>query len=177
MKKELNIVLLLLVFFISWIVLFGLYQGYLYHFNHHLEQIDPITHWVAVQSESFLNFLRYPTEVVSQAGVFYDWLYIEGEYATIVNEGCNGVSVALALIAFVLAFHQQWKTTFLFLVLSLLIFTVVNIGRVAWLSYIYRYDNKHFKIAHDLFFPGIIYGYVLLCWVVWMKFFVLNKEE
>ncbi len=161
----------------SWLTLIGIYQGYLHYYNQRLQQIDPITHWVAEQAASVLNALEFPTQVVSQAGVFYDWLYIAGMYSTIVNEGCNGVSVALLLIAFVLAFYQNGKTTLVFLFITLLIFIGVNIGRVAWLSYMYRYQNEHFKLAHDIFFPGIIYGYVLLCWVIWMKFFVLNPSK
>ena len=54
----------------------------------------------------------------------------------------------------------------------------MNILRIAAINIVaIELSAEDFKIAHDYFFPAIIYGTVVVLWLVWIKFFVLKRDE
>ncbi|MBO6213731.1 MAG: exosortase family protein XrtF, partial [Algoriella sp.] len=73
----------------------------------------------------------------------------------------------------------NFKQTFLFIVTGLAALFVMNISRIMLLNYIFRYHHEYGKIAHDYLFPAIIYGSIVILWIVWIKFFVTkyNKQN
>ncbi len=167
----------LLIFFISYFALFGIYQGYLHYYNEVLGEVDPLTQMVADTSNYLLQKNGLDAMGVVPEGAPYVYNYIDGKYATIVNEGCNGVSIAIIMVAFLAAFPQGWKKTLSYMVVVLTVFFGINILRVTVLSYMYRFKPDQYEIAHDLIFPVIVYGFVVLAWLVWMKFFVLPNKK
>ncbi|MEG0529569.1 MAG: EamA family transporter, partial [Bacilli bacterium] len=56
---------------------------------------------------------------------------------------------------------------------------IMNIARIMLLNYIFRYHDEYGKMAHDYLFPAIIYGSIVVLWIVWIKFFVTkyNKQN
>ena len=91
-------------------------------------------------------------------------------------EGCNAVSVMLLFAAFVFAFYNGART-FLFACLGIVLLHVMNVLRIAGLNILILEHPKYSKIGHDYFFPAIIYGTVVVLWIVWIKFFALKNEN
>lgn len=175
MLKDFKPVLIVLArFIIIYLVLLGVYQVYLNQYSG--SGLDPISKWVAYQSAKVQDFFGYKTILVDQPKYETTWFYINNYYASRMVEGCNAVSVMILFVAFVFAFYKGFKT-FVFAGLGLVFLHIMNVLRIAGLNYVIMEHKSYIKIAHDYFFPAIIYGSVVLLWLIWIKFFALKDEN
>ncbi len=173
MLKDFKPVLIVLARFIAiYLVLLGIYQFYLNFYNG--AGLDPASKWVAFQSAKIQDVLGYSTILVDQPEYETTWFYINNEYVSRMVEGCNAISVMILFVAFIFAFYQGFKT---FVILGLLALHVMNVLRIVVLNYVIIEHPKYMKIAHDYFFPAIIYGSVVILWLIWIKFFALKNEN
>ncbi len=83
-------------------------------------------------------------------------------------EGCNAVGVMILFAAFVFAILQRLMPTFIFILLGLVLLYGMNILRIALISLGIFWQPDWSSALHDLVFPGIIYGTVLLLWIFWI---------
>lgn len=164
------ILIMLLRFVLIYIGLILVYQLYL----NSQEGLDVISTWVgnqvcAVQEAGgYDSFMReYPDHKMAH-------FVLDNIAVSRMVEGCNAISVMILFLAFIFAFYRGGKT-FVFAAVGLLVLHVSNILRIAGINILYIYDRDYFKIGHDYFFPAIIYGTVVLLWIVWIKFFALRK--
>ena len=163
---------ILLRFIIIYVVMVLGYQFYLNQF-HHLG-LDPISVWVAKQTVFVQNILGYPSQIVHGTLVQETaWYYVAGKYVSRMVEGCNAISVMILFLAFVFAFFKGAKT-FVYAGLGLVFLHLMNVLRIVGLNILLRELPQYSKIGHDYFFPAIIYGSVVLLWLVWIKFFALK---
>lgn len=166
---------ILLRFIIIYVVMVFGYQFYLNQF-HHLG-LDPISIWVAEQAVFVQNILRYPSQIVHGTPEQETaWYYVAGKYVSRMVEGCNAVSVMILFLAFIFAFYKGFKT-FVYAGLGLIFLHLMNVLRIAGLNILLREMPQYSKIGHDYFFPAIIYGSVVLLWLVWIKFFALKDSQ
>lgn len=174
MKDFLPVLKILLRFVIIYIFLVLLYQFYLNAYTD--EVVDPFTRWVAEQVAVVQGFAGFPTVLVDsfkQHSVYF----LTGEmYTTRMVEGCNVISVAVLFTAFIFAFYKGAKT-FLFAVGGIILLHILNVLRIAFLNIIYLKYSQYEKVAHDYLFPAIIYGGVIILWLVWIQFFALKREK
>jgi len=83
-------------------------------------------------------------------------------------EGCNAVSVIILFVAFVFAIPHNISDTLLFALFGVVLLYGINILRVAFICVgIYLWPEWS-SVLHDLVFPGIIYGTVMLLWIFWI---------
>ena len=52
----------------------------------------------------------------------------------------------------------------------------MNLLRIVGLNIVMTDYKEYGKMAHDFIFPAVIYGTVVILWMVWMKFFVLKDS-
>lgn len=173
MKDFKEILFILLRFLGIWLVLFVLYQVYL---NQYIGDVDFFTKEIANQSAFFLNKTGYNT--ITKDFPTYETVqfYIDGKIATRMVEGCNAISVMIMFLAFIFAFYKGNKT-FWFALSGLVILYVLNLFRIYILNVIVVDYKSLTKPAHDYFFPSIIYGGVVLLWLIWINRFVLKTEN
>ena len=88
-----------------------------------------------------------------------------------VIEGCNAVSVMILFAAFVFAFSTQWKKTLLFILFGIVLIHVLNVIRIALLSFALYYYPQYEEILHGTIFPLFIYGVVFVLWILWVTKF------
>ena len=163
---------ILLRFIIIYVVMVLGYQFYLNQF--HYLGLDPISVWVAKQTVFVQNILGYPSQIVHGTPEQETaWFYVAGKYVSRMVEGCNAVSVMILFLAFVFAFFKGAKT-FVYAGLGLVFLHLMNVLRIVGLNIVLRELPQYSKIGHDYFFPAIIYGSVVLLWLVWIKFFALK---
>ena len=104
------------------------------------------------------------------------WFFVNGTYTSRMVEGCNAISIMILFLAFVFAFYKGVKT-FVFVIFGLLFLHVMNVLRIAGLNIIILELPNYSKMGHDYLFPAIIYGSVVLLWLIWVKFFALKTTE
>lgn len=175
MLKDFGPVLKILVrFIIIYLVLLGLYQFYL---NIYLPQgLDPYSYMIAEHANWFQERLGYPSFLVPDPANAQAYYGVIDRKVTRMVEGCNAISVIILFLAFIFAFYKG-ITTFKFAAVSLIILYVMNIVRISAFNLV-MYDHKEYgKMFHDYIFPSIIYGTVVVLWLVWIQFFVLKDEK
>lgn len=175
MLKDFKPVLgILLRFIIIYVVMLLAYQYYLNHFQ--LQGLDPFSRTIAEQVKSIQNAIGYPTQLYDDVKGEQVYFRVRNEYPTRMVEGCNAVSVMILFVAFVFAFYKG-KKTFLFVPAGLLLLYAMNVLRIAGLNIVVMEYKAYSKIAHDYLFPAVIYGTVVVLWLIWIKFFALKYEK
>mgnify|MGYP002652145445 CR=1 FL=1 len=174
MKDFLPVLKILLRFVVIYIVVVLLYQFYL---NAYMDDVvDPFTRWVAVQVALVQNALGFPTVLVDSLKLHSVLFQTSGKFTTRMVEGCNVFSVAILFSAFVFAFYKGSKT-FLFVLGGLVLLHILNVSRIVLLNIIFLKYPQYEKIGHDYIFPAIIYGGVIILWLIWIQFFALRKAD
>lgn len=178
MKKHKNVLIFLIKFFVTYALLFVIYNVYLQK----TQQKDPafktapITTLVADQSVNVIVFFGYDAGAYQHKKELSVKLLINGKYTARVIEGCNSLSIIILFIAFIVAFAGSIKATILYSIFGSILIYIINILRIAFLAVmIYRYPNQQ-EFLHNIIFPAIIYGFVFLLWVVWVQKFSNYKK-
>lgn len=176
MLKDFKPVLTILLRFLGiYIVLVLLYQWYLNQYAG--LGLDPISRKIAGQIGFVQNACGYPTQLVPAPNNDAIWFRITEVWTSLMVEGCNAISVMILFLAFIFAFYKGYQT-FIFAFVGLILLHIMNILRIVLINIvILKMPENYTKIAHDYLFPAIIYGSVVLLWIVWIKFFVFKNEE
>lgn len=132
---------------------------------------DYMTSLVGKQTEAVLNSFGYRTSIVPHYDEPSLMVFVEQKYVARVIEGCNGMSVIILFIAFVVAFSDTFKKTFIFLLAGSVLIYAVNLIRIVLLTMgLYNYPWRR-EIMHEVIFPLAIYGMVFLLWMFWVNHF------
>ncbi|MBV8326823.1 exosortase family protein XrtF [Chryseobacterium sp.] len=175
MLKDFKPVLgILLRFIIIYLVLLFAYQFYL---NHSKDTgLDSFSRLIARQVCLIQNGLHYPTELYDDAKNEQVWFYVKEQYTTRMVEGCNAISVAILFVSFVFAFYKGVQT-FIFVGVGLVTLYIMNLLRIVGLNLVMAEHKEYGIMFHDFIFPAVIYGSVVLLWLIWIKFFALKNEK
>ena len=176
LKKNKAVLKFLLLFFGSYAVLTLCYQLYLTYLSSPEYYPDYFTHVVAQQTRQLIAAFGYETYI---APTPYDEsmsIAIGQNYIVRVIEGCNSISVLILFLAFILAFHADWKSTFLYILAGCALIYVLNVFRVALITIGIHEIPQHKDLLHDVFFPLFIYGVVFLLWIVWVRYYQKKKK-
>lgn len=176
LKKNKAVIKFLGIFFGTYIVLTLVYQFYLANAESDVYFPEPITHVVALQTESLISFIGYETKIIPS---HYDpsmRIGINGDYLVRVVEGCNAMSVIILFLSFVLAFKKDLRTTILFIFAGSVLIYAFNILRIALLTIGIYEIPKYQEFMHGTLFPVFIYGFVFLLWIFWIKSYKTNQK-
>lgn len=175
--KYKTVIRFVLLFLGTYLILGILYSFYLNVSENGTYFPDYITSLVATQSAAVLDGFGYNSVLrkdVLEQGML---LTIDNEYTVNVVEGCNSVSVIILFVAFIIAFSEKFKKTFLFIFAGAVLIYIVNILRIAILTVaLYKYPQYE-NILHSVIFPGIIYSMVFILWMVWVRMLKLNSVK
>ena len=165
---------ILLRFIIIYMVLLLAYQFYLNYFQG--SGIDAFSYSVAEQVAFLQNEMGFPTQLYNDIKHETVYFYVENKYPSRMVEGCNAISVIILFLAFIFAFYKGSKT-FIFAGLSVIFLHIINVLRIVGLNIILLRYPQYGKIGHDYLFPAIIYGSVVVLWLIWINFFALRDEN
>jgi exosortase family protein XrtF len=177
LKKNRAVLRFLGIFFGTYILLTLLYQLYLTRADSQVYYPEPITHIVALQTESLISFFGYDTKMIPSQ---YDpsmRIGINGNYLVRVIEGCNAMSVIILFLSFVLAFKKDWKTTLLFIFAGSVLIYAFNVLRIALLTIGIYEIPQHLELMHGTLFPLFIYGFVFLLWIFWIRSYKIQPKQ
>ncbi len=130
---------------------------------------DPVTALFADQVSWTINTLGRNSEAVNSSTHPSVKLSVDGNVVYRVIEGCNAISVMILFASFVLAFAKACKKTALFLLLGFVLLYIMNLLRLVALAYIYADYSQYKAFSHEIMFPAVIYGTVVLLWLYWIK--------
>ncbi|MVO08615.1 exosortase family protein XrtF [Flavobacterium sp. TP390] len=164
-------------FLLFYIFFTFLYQMYLSGFDTAQNEIDEISVSVANQTKAFLTFFGQEATILKNPNDPSLKILYKGKYVSRMIEGCNAISVIILFAAFVFAFSVKFKRTFLYILLGGLVIHILNVVRIALLTYALYYYPAYEALLHGTVFPLFIYGVVFLLWVLWvMKFSGYDKR-
>ena len=147
------------------------YQSYLSQFDVKKFEVDTFTQLVAKQTKDLMVLFGCDASIapnVKEPGVN---LYFNQKSMARIIEGCNGLSVIILFISFVIAFSGKIKPTILFILVGSLLIHILNVSRIALLCVLMYYYPKQQHLLHGVLFPLFIYGVVFLLWIIWVNKF------
>ncbi len=161
--------LFLTKFFLTYLVLTLLYQGYLTSFGS--DEMDSVTKTVAQHTKQVLNLFVDDISIEENKPEPFIKLLYHQKYVARVIEGCNAISVIILFVSFVVSFSGKLKPTLIFILGGSLTIYILNILRIAFLCVLIYHFPEQEHILHGVVFPLIIYGTVFILWVIWVNKF------
>ena len=130
---------------------------------------DPITEWVAQQTNSVLQFVGYDSNLWYPDDQPIVVIYIKGyeDDNVAFYEGCNGINIMILFLAFVVAFGNRYKRMLWFIPAGLVAIHLFNLLRLASLAILATVSTEVFHFVHKFAFTGVIYAFVLVLWYLW----------
>lgn len=175
--KYKSVIKFILTFLLVYIFLSIAYKFYLDFSDGSKFYPDYFTHLVAEQSKVLLNEIGYNAQILPHPDEPSMKLVLNNKYLARVIEGCNGISVIILFISFVIAFSGKAKTTTIYILAGSVLIYVVNLFRIVILTVgLYHYPWRR-EALHTVIFPGIIYGMVFLLWMFWVNRFSNLKKK
>lgn len=156
---------------LTYLLLTFIYESYLNQFNVNQFEVDGFTQLVAEQTKDVLVFFNLDANVTTNTTEPSIKLFYNQQFMAKIIEGCNGLSVIILFISFVVAFTGKWKQTILYCIGGSLLIHIFNVARIALLCVLMYYFPKQQHILHAVIFPLIIYGVVFVLWVIWVRKF------
>lgn len=179
-KYKLSIIFLMRFAFV-FIPLMLSYEYYLDSFESDvIQDSDSMTYEVAAQSSNLAEILGFNSFIYQHAEESSVKFILDNTYRIKIVEGCNGLSVIILFVAFIIAFGGRIIDQTIFIVSGVLWIHLSNVARITFLAYIYTYHYDYANFFHDYVFPSIIYGMTFLLWVVWVNYFAIigkNKNK
>jgi len=158
-------------FLFTYLLLTFVYQSYLSQFDVKKFEVDGFTQLVAKQSKDVMIFFNCDAKTSPNIkGPGINLFYNQRLMARII-EGCNGLSVIILFISFIIAFSGKMKLTILFIIGGSVLIHILNVFRIALLCVLMYYFPKQEHVLHGVFFPLFIYGVVFMLWIIWVNKF------
>lgn len=166
-SKYRSLLLFLGKFILSYALLLAAYQLVLY-FSTIDKKVDFITAAVSKISFYILDFILPNIKMTMYNN--YTISLQNLKFVTII-EGCNGMSVIILFTAFIIGFSKGLKNTLRYILLGSAILFIMNIFRILLITIGLYYYPEYGNLLHEVVFPLIIYGAVLILWFIWINRF------
>ncbi len=177
MGKLRVLIFIFIRFFGAYGLMLFIYQKYLDKNKDLHNFIDPATKELSIQVSYILNQIGMnnhlvPIDKEERMGIYLEKI---GNYIVYINEGCNAISVMVIFVAFAITFYSSFFKTFAYIIFGLSLLYISNLFRIILLTIIFYKYTAYAQFSHDIVFPIIIYGMVILLWVLWL--FYLNPSK
>ena len=164
-------------FLLTYLLLTFIYESYLNQFDVRKLEIDGFTRLVGTQTKDLMVFFNSDAKVVANTTEPGLKLFYNQKFMAKIIEGCNGLSVIILFVSFVVAFTGKWKQTLLYCIGGSLLIHIFNVSRIALLSVLMYYFPKQQHFLHSVIFPLLIYGVVFILWVIWVRKFSIYAKK
>jgi exosortase family protein XrtF len=96
---------------------------------------------------------------------------IDGTYGLWIGDPCNGVTLFALFLIFMIWFPGPIKHKLWFIPFGLITIHLLNVVRIIALCIIVSYDYRYLDFNHNYTFTILIYGYMFILWILWVKKF------
>ncbi len=94
-----------------------------------------------------------------------------------IGEPCNGIKIFGLFSIFIICFRGKFLNKLWFIVVGVFILHLLNIFRIASLTYIAAIQPKWLNFNHNITFQILVYGTMGILWLVWIKKFSSIKKN
>ncbi|WP_269226175.1 exosortase family protein XrtF [Flavobacterium eburneipallidum] len=158
-------------FLVTYLILTFVYESYLGQFDVSKFEADSFTELVAQQTKSVMLFFDADVRTTPNTKEAAVNLFYNGRHIARIIEGCNGLSVIILFVSFIVAFSGKMKATVLYILGGSVLIHILNVARIAILCVLlYSFPHQE-HILHGVVFPLFIYGVVFILWVIWVNKF------
>ncbi len=165
-----------LVFIVKFGGFYMIFSGiYFWYLSLYTAQTDPLTLWVGKIVTKLFDLSGIQAETLPLFNEHGLKLIVEGNYVARIVEGCTAMSVLIMFAAFVFAFGHSFQKNLIFVLGGSILLFGFNILRIVLLGYIMYVFPEYQDMAHRLVFPALIYGFLILLWVVFVL--KINDDE
>ena len=127
---------------------------------------------LAEQANLFLELLGFETNIeIHEDMVVSKILKYKYQHGVWIGEPCNGIKIFGVFSIFILSLRSRWNFKILFIAIGIFILHLLNVIRVASLTYIAAVNPKILDFNHNITFQLIIYSAMLLLWLFFIKKF------
>jgi exosortase family protein XrtF len=158
-------------FLVFYVVFAFVYKMYLNQYDAKNFEVDYLTEAVAKQTLFVMDLFTENADLQPHKSDSSIIIIYNNTLVARVIEGCNAISVMILFAAFVFAFSKQWKKTVLYIIFGIVIIHVLNVVRIAALTFAMFHYPKYEEILHGTVFPLFIYGVVFILWILWVTKF------
>lgn len=156
---------------------------FLYHYLYKIDdllnlKINLLTTFsklLSYQSNFLLALFNFKTSTEIQGDMvitkILDYPYNHGVW---IGEPCNGIKVFGLFSIFVIAFKGKIINKIWFIIIGIFLLHIINVIRVAILTYISAVNPYILDFNHNITFQLIIYGAILSLWYIWISKFSLK---
>ena len=127
---------------------------------------------LAKQANFLLEFLGFDTNIEIHGDmVVSKILKYKYQHGVWIGEPCNGIKIFGVFSIFILCLRSKWINKILFLPVGIFILHLLNVIRVASLTYIAAVNPNMLDFNHNITFQIIVYSAMLLLWLFFIKKF------
>ena len=159
------------VLFVSKLI--GIYLLFQFIYDYVLSPYTEVDHWlinsIVSTSESIIQFLGY--NLMQTNGIYEYHLGIEGTSGVVIGNPCDGLSLFILYLAFILVFTGKWYVKLLFILPGILLIHMLNVLRIVALALIVRYYPDTLDFHHSYTFTLIVYAFIFALWAIRIKVF------
>lgn len=175
MKKHLTtyrpFIRFLLVFFVTYGLLSLAYYLYLTQYENLKYPVDSFTVMLSDQIKYVSDVIDVDISIDQIADEQWTRLIYKNHSVARIVEGCNAISVMILFVSFVVAFARKAVPTIVFSITGVLMIHILNIFRIIIIGMLIYYYPQHIHLTHGVLFPLVIYGFVFVLWILWVKKF------
>lgn len=126
------------------------------------------TAWI---SEVMINAFSSDTYSLSPFSQENTYLFRNQVPVVLIEHGCNGLILMVLFAAFVIAFPGPWQQKLWYVPAGILAIYLINSLRVIGLALNQIFSKNSFEFNHKYTFTILVYGAIMLFWMVWVNRF------
>ncbi len=178
LNKNKKIIHFLIRFSLSYLLLYLSYSFYLSKTQQKASVFAcaPVTNTVAKHTEQMAQIFGYDVTTNQNTHELSLNINIENKPVLRLIEGCNGISIIILFLAFIIAFKGQLLQTIGFGIFGSGIIYILNIFRIVMLTVAMLKFPIYQNFLHQIIFPLFIYGSVFVLWMIWVNKFALKSK-
>ncbi|MGB0167328.1 MAG: archaeosortase/exosortase family protein [Luteibaculum sp.] len=131
---------------------------------------------VSVQAVNLLGFFGFDASISSYTGIKNN-IFMGNSGILRVESGCDGVALITLFLCFAFAFPGPVKHKLWYIPLGVWLVHCFNIVRVAALVILADYNLEVMKWNHKYTFIILVYSFVFLLWLAWVKYFSIPHAK
>ena len=164
-----------LVFFIPLVLTWFISYHFIYGITFINVEHDILTSFsviLAKQANFLLELLSFETNIEIHGDmVVSKILKYKYQHGVWIGEPCNGIKIFGVFSIFILCLSSKWINKLLFIPVGIFILHLLNVIRVASLTYISAVNPNILDFNHNITFQIIVYSAMLLLWLFFIKKF------
>ena len=168
-----------LILFISLVTLWFTTYHNIYNLQFKFGEYDLLTSFsilLAKQSNYLLELFAFDTDIEIHGDmVVSKILNYDHQHGVWIGEPCNGVKIFGVFSIFILCFRKNWINKLWFIPLGIVLLHIINVLRVAILTFIAAVNPNLLNFNHNITFQLIIYASLLMLWFLYIKKFSDTK--